>query len=88
MKFLIIFVKISTWNFYLLFDCLIVNICKINQTLFVTLFQQQNNLLVPMLTSSASVQESDASEKASISSIKKKQPKKEYKNAHELGLYQ
>ena len=87
MKFLIIFVNLSIWNFYLLFDCLIVIICKTNLTLFMKLFQQQNNLLMPMLTSSASVEESDANEKASISSINKKQPKKVYNSAHELGLY-
>ena len=55
--------------------------------LIVKLLEKQNNLPMPMLTSSASVEESDSNEKASISSNNKKHPKKEYKSAHELGLY-
>ena len=47
----------------------------------------QINILMPILTSSASAEESDTNEKEGISSNSKKQTKKEYKSAHEPGLY-
>ena len=65
----------------------LINLFKTNQIIFEKLLEQQINLPMPMLTSSASVEEFDAIKKASISSNNEKQPKKEYKSAHEPGLY-
>ena len=55
--------------------------------LILKILEQEINLFMHMLTSSASVKESDANKKASISNNNKNQSKKEYKRANEPGLY-
>ena len=65
----------------------LVNLCKTNQILFVKILEQEVHLLMPKLTSSATVKESDANNKARISNNNKKQLKTGYKSANESGPY-